>query len=443
MGNSSKLPFITGSVITLFYLVLSLGVYFRHDDWLIIGNAALVLPRDWRFMWEPYLFMSPSIKEVWFFRPFFKGIVWLCYSLFKNQMIFWILIHWIFILGAAFLGEYSLQKLRRTQYQRYLFFLFFISSFSLHFANVVWVGEGMMNTPQLFFLALTVFLFFTSSKILQWLSVFPYLVALGFKESSAFLPLFLGALVWNNGELRKKKLVLGIHFGLFIGFLIFRLGFLPFNPAYRPQLTFSFLMEPLFYFFICLVLPLVFFIWKSFSIHRVPRHTKIQILSFFPFLALLVAPHLGHPFFSPGWTLLPGYFLIWILCYLVDSHGMSFKTLSRHTFVVFFLSSLIVGIQVWNLSWLSWGSPQKKMHEVVKNLDPERVSKVKIKNCLNREKPQLTFQRVIGAKENLEFMGALHHPEVISFDFIACNSRDTSGNGTLVLTWNFPELLIN
>lgn len=432
-----------GSVITFFYVILSLGVYFRHDDWLIIGNAALVLPKNWGFIWEPYLYMSPSIEEVWFFRPFFKGIVWLCYSLFKNQIVFWILIHWIFILGAALLGEYTLRKLKRTQYQPFLFFIFLLSSFALHFANVVWVGEGMMNTPQLFFLALTVFLFFSSSKMLQWLSIFPYLVALGFKESSAFLPLFLGALVWKNNELCKSKLILGTHFGLFIGFLIFRLGFLPFNPAYRPQLTFTSLTEPLFYFFICLVLPLVFFIWKMFGTPRLRPYRKIQIVSFLPFLALLVAPHLGHPFFSPGWTLLPGYFLIWILCYLDDSHGMSFKNLSRHTFVVFFLSSLIVGIQVWNLSWLSWGSPQKKMHEIVKNIDTERVSQVKIKNCPNKEKPYLTFPRVIGAKENLEFMGALHHPEVISFDFIDCESKDTSNNEILVLTWKFPELIIN
>lgn len=387
--------------------------------------------------------MSPSLKEVWFFRPFFKGLVGLCYSLFKNQIGFWMMIHWGFVMGAAILGEFSLQRIKKSHYRPFLFFLLFIVSFSLHFANVVWVGEGMMNAPQLFLLALAVFFFVSSSHGIQWLSIFPYLFALGFKESSAFLPILLWVIALHQKEFSKKKVLLGAHFFIFCGFLVFRLGLLPFNPAYQPLLSFRNLMDPLFYFLVCLGFPFSYFLWNVSNRKQIPRNWKSLVLSFLPFLGLLLAPHLGHPFFSPGWTLLPGYFFLWVICFVVNSEQMTSKNLYINALVVLALSSLVVGTQIWNLKWLSWVVPQRKMHSLLVNTDPNVISQIKIKNCLTQEYPDITFQRVIGAKENLEFMWALHHSKPIDFKFIECEANESDSNDSLLLTWKFPDLIIN
>jgi len=440
MGFAINLPLFATSVIFFFYLAVSPFVYFRHDDWLILGNAVLVLPQNIRFLWEPYLFMSPSTKEIWFFRPFFKGIVWLCYSLFQYKIFFWILIHLTFILGSVFFGEKTLRNLKGSAYFTNLFFLFFVCSIALHFANIVWVGEGMMNAPQVFLLSLTLFLFFSHSLFSQWLSVLPYLLALGFKESSAFLPLFLFPIAWSEGQLKKKRFLLALHFLLFFLFLIFRLGFLPFNPGYKPSFTLNHFFQPIILFCICIFTPLMIFFFRIHRYQKCSKRNLATLLTFVPFLASILAPHLGHPFFSPGWILLPGFFSLWILCYCFPSPQLNKRSLLLHTLLLLFISTSLVMFQAWKLEWFSWAVPQKKMHEIIRTANADSISQIEIKNCINPLKPEITFQRVIGAKENLEFMWALHHSSPVQIRFVPCDNVESQSEGKLTLFWQFPNL---
>jgi len=302
------------------------------------------------------------------------------------------------------------------------------------------VGEGMMNAPQAFLLSLTLFLFFSHSLFSQGLSIFTYLLALGFKESSAFLPLFLFPIAWSEGQLKKKRFLLALHFLLCFLFLIFRLGFLPFNPGYKPSLVPRYLFEPLALFSFCIFLPLVFFLIRIHHFQKSSKRNLAALLTFAPFLALIVAPHLGHPFFSPGWILLPGFFSIWILCYCFPSPQLNKRSLSLHSLLLLVISTSLVGFQAWKLEWFSWAEPQKKMHEIIRTADPDSTSQIEIRNCSNPLKPEITFQRVIGAKENLEFMWALHHSKPTQIKFVPCDYVGVQKEGVLTLSWKFPNL---
>src|SRR4051812_49373999 len=49
-------------------------VYFRHDDWWILGNSVRHIPGDWGFLVRPTLFFDGR-EIAWFFRPGFKLFV--------------------------------------------------------------------------------------------------------------------------------------------------------------------------------------------------------------------------------------------------------------------------------------------------------------------------------------------------------------------------------
>jgi len=426
--------------MTLFYFALSPFIYFRHDDWLMLGNAVTILPRDWAFLWKPTWFTSPQHEEVWFFRPLFKYIIWVGYQLFSFNSVLWTLTHWGFLVSGTLLGGKTLQSLAGESKFSELFITIVLCSLSIHFASVVWVGEGMMNTPQIFLLMLASYLFSKNSVWSSVFSVLVYFLALGFKESSVFLPLFLLAIAYSLRLVRQKKYLLMAHFGLMISFLIFRLGLLPFNPGYKPHLSWDTLVKPLFYFGCLLLLPVLALVLSHPRIKFFNNRFLMRLCLFLPFLGLLVAPHLGHSFFSPGWLLLPGFFTIWVLVFCLDVQLLKDLSLRRWALVVFFLSALPVFYQVYRIRWLEWKESQQGVHEYLKNL-PDSTTGIYIETCSDPRNPEITFQRVVGAQENLEHMWNLHHSIPVTIRLLPCGRGGELSKlpaGSVVAKWSFP-----
>lgn len=443
MNFSKSSPWALPFLFTLLYLLLSPLLYFRHDDWLMLGNAVTILPRDWGFLWKTSWYTSPSHEEVWFFRPFFKLAIWGSFQVFKFNHFCWIMTHWLLILGALLFAMKSLDNIAVGNSRSKLLAILFLTSLSLHFGNVVWVGEGMMNSPQLFLLSLSVYLFTKDTIFFRGLSLVTYVLALGFKESSAFLPLFLLALALANNQLKQKWKTLLPHFLCMIIYLIIRLGFLPFNPGYKPHFTFQTLLKPSLYFIVFLATPLLVVLFSARE--QSLSSWKMGLKRFIPFtfyLGLLIAPHLGHPFFSPGWLLLPGFFTLWAFCVSLDESVLNKIPLKRVALVVFGLSFLPVAWQTHELGWLKWGISQKKVHTFIKNLPEDEAKEIFIETCLDPHHPQATFERVVGAAENLQHLWNLHHSTPVDFTLIPCTEGDQRfkpQQGQILAKWHFPN----
>lgn len=166
----------------------------------------------------------------------------------------------------------------------------------------------------------------------------------------------------------------------------------------------------------------------------------MRLSLFLPFLGLLVAPHLGHSFFSPGWLLLPGFFTIWVLVFCLDVQLLKDLSLRRWALVVFFLSGLPVFYQVYRIRWLEWKESQQGVHEYLKNL-PDSTTGIYIETCSDPRSPEITFQRVVGAQENLEHMWSLHHSIPVTIRLLPCGRGGELSKlpaGSVVARWSFP-----
>jgi len=443
MNSSKSFPWALAFFFTIFYLLLSPLTYFRHDDWLMLGNAVTILPRDWSFLWRTSWYTSPTHQEIWFFRPFFKLAIWGAFQAFQFNHYLWIMTHWVLVLGALYFAMKSLDNLDFSKSRSALFAILFLSSFSFHFANVVWVGEGMMNSPQLFLLSLSVYLFSKEKVVFHLFSLVTYILALGFKESSAFLPLFLFALVLATHQLKQQWKILLSHFICMFIYLIFRLGFLPFNPGYKPHLSLDTFFRPTLYFIFFLSLPFLVVLLNT-RTHFFSA-LKLGLKRFFPFsfyLILLVAPHVGHPFFSPGWLLLPGFFTLWAFCISLDESVLIKMPLKKVALITFCLSFLSVAWQVRKLGWLQWGMSQKEIHAFIKNLPEEDLREVFIETCIDPHHPQATFERVVGATENLQHLWNLHHSTQVDFNLTPCGGGTEyhkPAKGRVFAKWDFPN----
>ncbi|NBT59960.1 hypothetical protein EBT16_14385, partial [bacterium] len=306
-------------VLALFFYLIGINTFFRHDDWLILGNSITFLPKDWTFLWDNRLYFSPTRLDTWFFRPFFKLGVWGGYQIFGLNHTCWILFQYGLFVSAVLIGGISFRSFDGGSKKSVWFTVLSLVSLSYYFANIAWIGEGMMNIPQLFLLSLSLYLFLKPLKTTGLLSLFCYLLSLGFKESAVFFPVFLGAVDPSAFNQKSKRLSLGWFYGVMVVYLVWRIGFVPLNPGYRPILNFVSIARPLVFFTGLLAIP---FIALAANGYRVAFKTKSEIktaLLICVFLGLLVVPHLGHPFFSPGWLLLPGFLSVWSLIFLVDS----------------------------------------------------------------------------------------------------------------------------
>ncbi|MFM8270148.1 MAG: hypothetical protein ACKN9V_08170, partial [Pseudomonadota bacterium] len=428
-------------IMTLFYLALSPYIYFRHDDWLMLGNAVSILPHDWSFLWKPTWFTSPKHEEIWFFRPLFKGIIWAAYQLFSFNSVLWTLSHWVFIVIGTLIGGKTLFLLNQDPKRPDIFMTLVFCSLSVHFASVVWVGEGMMNAPQIFLLMLSSYLFVRNTLLSSVSSLFVYFLALGLKESSVFLPIFLLAISISQKQYLQRKPFHLVQFTLMFFFLVFRLGILPFNPGYSPHFSWDSLAKPIIYFSAILLMPFLTLVSSHLRVDFLNRNSIKNLVLFSPFVVLLVGPHLGHSFFSPGWFLLPGFFSIWIFVYCLDVKHIEKLTLHRWALSLFILSALPVAWQINRIQWLEWNHSQKEVHRFIKEV-PDTVKGIYIETCSNPIWPEITFQRVIGAQENLEHMWNLHHKSPITIRLLPCaifSQAIKLPDGFVLAKWNFPE----
>lgn len=138
------------SVFCLFYLgALFPFAFFRHDDWLIVHNGAL-LTENWSSAWSPTL-THGAMERVWFFRPLFKFNGFLFWRLFGEQYFFWLLGVLTFTVAAVYLAADSLSLFATTRKKAITFVTLFLCAPLIHFGSLTWIGEGLMNCPQIFF----------------------------------------------------------------------------------------------------------------------------------------------------------------------------------------------------------------------------------------------------------------------------------------------------
>ncbi|MEZ4749797.1 MAG: hypothetical protein R3B54_03975 [Bdellovibrionota bacterium] len=231
-------------LVSLFYLTAVFPLaYFRHDDWLILGNAVHHFALDWTSAFHPTLFYVNE-EIVWFFRPVFKALVYVFYRLLGFNYYLWLAVLYACFVASVALGCAAVSKLTRSTYWGLFSFVLLLASLHAHFGSLFWMGEGMMNCPQLFLLAANLFLFSLAREkyfyLNQALAYLCFVLALGIKESSVFHAGFLGLIVLlDSGFEKKRKLGLLVLYGLSGAvYLYFRLVVVPVNPYYVPKTHF-------------------------------------------------------------------------------------------------------------------------------------------------------------------------------------------------------------
>ncbi|NDD03563.1 MAG: hypothetical protein EB078_01540 [Proteobacteria bacterium] len=446
MPSVQRLLLIIVFILTLSLVLMSQFTFFRHDDWLMLGNSVTILPQDWSFLWSHELYFSPTEKGIWFFRPLFKGMVWLGYQAFGYHHSLWMFFQWFLILASIFIGTRTFYSHPQSLKKGYVFSLLSVSCIAFYLPSLVWMGEGMMNIPQVFLLSLAVFLFFHSNLWAQIMSLFCFLLALGFKESSAFLPLFLiGKLLAENTFNRRWKWLIP-HFVLMGAYLIFRLGLVPMNPGYMPQISFSHLLKPIFFFGAALCLPLVVLLIDSYSGNGTLWYLSLRRFCYFtPFISLLVAPHLGHGFFSPGWFFLPGFFTLWSLVISLEIPLVEQISQKRLVVLALFFSLLPVLWKAHELRWWEWRQSQLAVYDWVEK-SPNSVTDILIEQCNSSQNSSLTFERVVGGPEHIEHLWKLKHPGLVTVHLVPCDQTSPDKEKTpkhISARWSFPDFIIN
>ncbi|NBX83132.1 hypothetical protein EBQ90_08600 [bacterium] len=429
-------------MLLVFYWLGSIS-FFRHDDWIMLGNAISFLPKDWSFLWESRLYFSPTHLDVWFFRPLFKASIWTGFQLFGMNHTYWVLFQFLSWLIAIGWGALAFKNLDSSNGRAYWFTCLALCNVSAYFASVVWVGEGMMNIPQVVLLSAALFCFLKATPMSFLISVVCYLISLGYKESSVFFPLLLFGVDYYKNRLSSQKLKLSIFFGVMGCYLVWRLGFVPINPGYQPQVSWTFLFKPFIFFLLFLSIPAAALAFSGLRFSHGFSRPSPKIIPLLLFLLLLVLPHLGHPFFSPGWLLLPGFFSIWVLVFLVEPSLFKSVSLVRTGILCGVISLLPVIWQCHQIRWLEWSQSQKAIHAYIKNFSDPTVSQIEIEICPVPHQEHITFERVVGASENMEHLWLLYHSTPMKFVFISCspeNQTPTPPKGTAKILWKFPDV---
>ena len=432
--------------------------YFRHDDWLIIGNVARFTPESWKFLFEPYLIFN-SIKEVWFFRPWFKLMVFLNYCFLGYHYFAWLTLNLIFTLGALILGYLSIKELSSNFSQGLLFVAFFVSSVHFHFGSLVWVGEGAMNCPQLFFLFLNGYLFSKaircpkkSSAISYYFSAFiAFVISLGFKESSIFHLPFLLVILFHpqNNPLSQKS-----RFWLFFPYIIsttiylaFRLFYLPINPGYTPHLEIQLIVKPILFLLGSLVLPVLAITFANSDNQANLRNTvKVfgsmgwYLLLFFPFFII----YMGHGFFSPGWLLTPGMYLAYLIGLKFPLLFYNRKTIRLSLFTTLIFSSLLVFYQTQSLKWWLWYKPQRQLVKIIDEAGSSSTQLIRLFNCEKPEQNHPSLIRVVGYNVSIQELFWLKHKTLPKVKILPCAELEhhltAATENSINLKWEFPEL---
>jgi hypothetical protein len=439
--------------------------YFRHDDWYILGNAALHLPGNWKFAFSSTLFVG-NTEVVWFFRPLFKIFVYFFYEWFGFHYWIWLLGLTFFCCGAFIFSSLAIEKLTGAREKGVLFTVLFAAAIPLHVGSLAWMGEGMMNCPQLFFLALSTYAFVLGfhrtlgSRIgFCLLSLASYFLSLGFKESSIFHIAFLSALLFHEpffGTNRRQKLLWLSPFAVLTAvYLVYRTLFLPMNGSYSPLLKTLAILRPIA--FIVGTFSLVVAAW---ALSEGPRWSTVlqdwrEALRKKWMLALVVAgsclPYLAHDFFSPGWLLLPGSYFLWMLVLTIPRGSLELSPAFIRRTGSWLLVLSLVPVTAWmvHAHWWEWRKPQKAMEAIVESIPDRSITGIIIFDCVGERRPELQFARIVGFDAALGYLWRLHHCSSIPVSVVPCTNHFDSffdwhvrhARGEKVfLKWEYPEL---
>jgi len=428
--------------IAVYYLGFAFPfAYFRHDDWFILGNSVLRLDEDWSFLFRPTLF-SFDVEHVWFFRPLFKLFVYVFYKLFHDQYFLWLSVLLLFLLGSVWYGARSIQIICRQRKPSFVLVVLFCSTVPIHFGSAVWMGEGMMNCPQIFFLSLSLYLFLRSSITA---SLIVYLLSLGFKEAGVFhLPFLISIVLFENiyaNNNFKKKVILLLPFVLTTGiYLVIRLFVMPLNPQYVSSFSFENIGQVLLIMGGVLLMPVLI----TWIIHK-RRNIFLKDLSskwyYFLCIGASLGPYLGHAFFSPGWLLFPGFYMIFVIALVTKAKDIDTIKIGA---ILFILSNAIIGWKLVDIGWWKWNIAQREMHAIIRQADENKTKALVILTCPNPKYPTSNVERVVGARESLYELWKLEHKKPIPIFILGCDmDRKELSDGTrLVLRWEFPHFQI-
>ncbi len=413
------------ALAALFYGVAVLpSVFFRHDDWWILGNSVAHLPHDWAYLWKPSLYYADH-EIAWFFRPGFKLLVWIFYSVFGLQYSLWILSLLAGFLVSVWLGFLTVARISGETRNGFWFVVAMLCSLTLHFGSVAWVGEGLMNVPQALFLISSLFTFVCSWPVASW--VF-FALALCFKESSLFHCAFLGAIVvaepyFNRRPTPQRMRSLAPFAVIALGYLFVRLGRMPYNPSYIPTYTWERLLQSGVAVLGPVLLPLIAWLGVL-AFYRVEGKSAYlkQLLSrwlYLPFLALSTALYLGQDFFSPGWLLVVGYFCVLAVALVPLPKHLAPSSLWVFSIVLLFISSIPLVVRLQSLGWWEWHATQKEVYHQLQKAPPD-TSELIVRSCENPQYPSVTFERVVANSEGLRQMWYLLHGKKIHAGIVPC-----------------------
>jgi hypothetical protein len=420
--------------------------YFRHDDWLILGNAALIMPRDWHFLWKPTLFYGAN-ETVWFFRPFFKLGVFVLYQLFGMNYYLWLTVLLLMTLGMIGFIWGTVNELTQRKEPSSFAVALFASFIPLHFGSLAWMGEGCMNIPQGALLAANTFFFFRYLRLGKYadgfLALTCFVLSLGFKESSAAHPLFL-FLVWLTiPNFRKKAFALVPYAVITFGYLWVRLLLVPINPAYLPHFNLRSVSKPLVILTSALVLP--WFVIGFLQPSRIRTHISAVVANWplFLFFIPCFAPYLGHGFFSPGWLFLPGFYISVCFGLLLPINVKI--TSGKFAFWMAAVSILPVVLFLTRVGWWNWHTGEKEIVDIVRNADTTAVTSWAIQDCESNASNSADMGRVIGFSEGLSFLWEIEHGNRIPMHVIPCENRIPASeqkSSLLLLKWDFPHVSV-
>lgn len=460
--NNDSILFQTLAFFSLLYLGAAFPFsFFRHDDWLMIGNVARIIPTHWKFIFEPYLVFN-SVPEVWFFRPWFKLILYFLYHSFGFHYYGWLALNLVFTLGTLLLGFYTIKDVTRDRLNGLIFVLFFVFSTHFHFASLVWVGEGTMNCPQIFLLFLN-FYFFNkafneaskkSAAIFYVSGLLSFILSLGFKEAAIFhLPFLLLILFHPNQTHRwpfaKKVKLLAPYIVIASVYLFFRLYLLPFNPGYKPRGDLSWFLTPILYMLAALFLPLgaiAISCFRSSQSWLSDVKTILKSAGYLVFLLPFFITYMGHGFFSPGWLLAPGFYFALILGLFCPKPLRIPRVILASVILTFALSTSLVLYQTNALSWWSWYRPQRQILEIIKEVGNPQIEAVNVFNCNDSKLDSPHLHRVVGYADSIQEIFWLNHRKLPTVSVRPCSEIEaaiqTTKPRTLSLKWMFPEFIV-
>ncbi len=445
MQSLSKTSKISLSFFFLYVFVIPF-CYFRHDDWLIIGTAVKHMPKDWGLLWRATLFYSPYRQEIWFFRPVFKILTFVNFKLFAFHHGMWVIEQIFLLLATLILSSRALFRIRNRNSDVEVFLVTFIFCIPLHFGSLVWIGEGMMNIPQVLFLSIALYGYLKNEVPTPFsivLSLLGYIGALLCKESSVVFPGLLLLLTFYFRDFKRDFKQLFLHAFVTLAYLIARFKYFDVNPGYHPAFDFVHFVRPLLIFAAVIFLGPLLFVLTTFYRKKDKGFSLLNLqraILFSGFVLLLVLPHLGHWFFSPGWFFLPGFWAAWIFP-LVFEDTTLFKSKIRTTaFLLLIASTIPLVWQLKNLGWQHWGKVQRNLHEIIRNTDPTGIKRMFIQECVNEEYPTSDLARVAGSTDSIEHIWNLSHDQKIHVIEIECKATVPVDPESKVIHFKFPDL---